>query len=140
MKHRRLLTHLLVMMVCALVGIGFAYNTYFLSPTKAAVCDRYESEIGQNGQKSIVMVDGECDGFANSSSISLSMKDAHGRISAPFLVYYRDGPDPIVTWSGSNTLLVDMSGPDSIKYARDEMDGVRIRYRLHWSYNDPSER
>lgn len=140
MKHRRLLTHVLVMIACALVGIGFAYNAYFLSPTEAAACDRYESEIGQNGQKSILMVDGECGGFANSSSISLSMKDAKGGISQPFLVYYRSGIDPIATWVEPNTLLVDLFDPDDIKYARDEMNGTTIRYRMHSSFNDGPDR
>jgi hypothetical protein len=136
MKHPALFTHGLVAGVCAVVVIGFAYNAYFLSPTKAAICDRNESEIGENGQGSVLMVDGECDGMASSSSITLSMKDAHGKISPPFLVYYRSGPDPAVTWTAPNTLLIDMADPETIQYARDEMNGIKIRYRMHWTYND----
>ena len=137
MKHPMLATHGLVAAVCAVVGVGFSYDSVFLLARRpAAVCDRSEREVAPNGQRSIVLADGTCEEPAGGASTSLSLKDARGRVSAPFLVYDIGGPDAVVSWTAPNVLLIDISNPEDITYARDEFDGIKIRYHLHWTHND----
>lgn len=136
---RALLTHAVVAFICAVVAIGLVYNMVFLSPTKLPSCDRSESEIGQPTH--VAMVEVDCDDvFVHSSTVALSLADAVGRPSSPFLVYDPRGPAPVVTWTAPNALLVDLSDPETIQYARDEMNGTKIKYRMHSSFNDGPDR
>jgi hypothetical protein len=132
---RALLTHAIVAVICAVVAIGLVYNMVFLSPTRLPSCDRSESEIGQS--RHVAMVEVDCDdAFLHSSTVALSLMGADGKSSSPFLVYDPSGPAPVATWTAPNVLWIEVSDPESIQYARDEMNGIKIRYRLNWRYND----
>lgn len=135
-SHFGCLTHALVALVAMAAGYFYLFygHSYLFPPSvpSSAKCSPGAvTFLATNGTgERIRLIESHC--ALPWHDIGISLQDADGQVSAPFLVLEAEQPVVHGTWTSPDDISVEITGTDiSVKYARDRFHGIRMHYTLH---------
>jgi hypothetical protein len=107
-------------------------SVYDRLPRDASRCIEEQHVISENSLGDEVEISQSiCGGIAYSDKVTLSLIVSSNRQRGDFFSYERSDADPIVRWSGSGVLIVNVASTGTIFLQKDILYGIKIQYQLN---------
>lgn len=109
----------------------------WLIRSKSVSCTSWETNIPNNYERKLVMLNRSCEGIASSDEVSIELANARGERVPVFeygaaYSFVKDAHDatPVFRWVDRNVLEISVNKISYLKYRTDRADDVQIHLHI----------